>query len=296
MGESRPVSGFGELDLDLEGGDESSPKPFGVVELELELEGEGEPPPASTARPGASRATLRKDADVPDEAKRPTSPPKSRRPRQDDEATRIVAGDAISSLTRASLRPGLDDEPASSPSSPSAQSESGIATRDARVAAMRDLYARGDADGALALANHIASERPQAHVPGHARAGGHGHSADHPDASLYIETGEVELDDSLGGLIPIDEGTVQVIVGADVSTEAAVRGMLTLTERQSIPRVLKSAAEIAKLPIDPRGGFLLAQVDGMQTLEEILDVCAMPAAEALDVIEQLKSLGAIEFE
>jgi hypothetical protein len=286
MGDTRPVSGFGELDLDLEDGEESSPKPFGVVDLELE--GEGEAPPASTARPGASRATLRRDGEIPEEARRPTSPPtRTRRPKQDNEATRIVAGDAISSLTRQSLRPGLDDEPKSTPST-SAQSESGIATRDARVAAMRDLYAKGDADAALALASHIASERPA-----EAR---HGHSADHPDASLFIEAGEVELDDSLGGLIPIEEGTVQVTFGADVNTEAAVRGMLSLTERQSIPRILKGPAEISKRPIDPRGGFLLAQVDGMQTLEEILDVCAMPAAEALDVIEQLKALGVIEFE
>ena len=72
--------------------------------------------------------------------------------------------------------------------------------------------------------------------------------------------------------------------------------MLSLTERQSIPRVTKSPAEMAHLPIDPRGGFLLAQVDGMQTLEEILDVCAMPAAEALEVIEHLKGLGVLEFE
>jgi len=55
-------------------------------------------------------------------------------------------------------------------------------------------------------------------------------------------------------------------------------------------------AEIAKLPIDHRAGFLLAHVDGMQTLEEILDVCAMPATEALALIAKLEKMGVIELE
>jgi hypothetical protein len=34
----------------------------------------------------------------------------------------------------------------------------------------------------------------------------------------------------------------------------------------------------------------------MQTLEEILDICAMPYAEALALISSLKEMGVIEFE
>jgi hypothetical protein len=71
---------------------------------------------------------------------------------------------------------------------------------------------------------------------------------------------------------------------------------LTLTERQSIPRVVSSAGDVSKLPIDHRAGFLLAHVDGMQTLEELLDVCAMPAAEALELFAKLKAMGVVEFE
>lgn len=55
-------------------------------------------------------------------------------------------------------------------------------------------------------------------------------------------------------------------------------------------------AEIAKLPIDHRAGFLLAHVDGMHTLEELLDVCAMPATEALALIAKLNEMGVIDFE
>ena len=67
-------------------------------------------------------------------------------------------------------------------------------------------------------------------------------------------------------------------------------------ERRSIARVLKSPSEIARLPLGPRGGFVLAQMDGMQTIEEVLDVCAMPATEAIEIIRHLESLGVIRLE
>ncbi len=51
--------------------------------------------------------------------------------------------------------------------------------------------------------------------------------------------------------------------------------------------------QITRLPIDHRAGFLLAHIDGTQTMEEILDVCAMPRGEALDLIAELASLGVL---
>ena len=181
-----------------------------------------------------------------------------------------------------------------------APSGSGVATRDGRVAAMRDLYARGDAAGALALGATLGqSLAPPA-------------GDDHPDASVVVEFGEQSIDllDPFGGLIPIDDdlastSTVVPPAYAAATTTApppgggAIAGPaahLTLTERQSIPRVLKSMGEVSKLKIDHRAGFLLAHVDGMQTLEEILDICAMPSAEALALISSLKEMGVIEFE
>ena len=50
------------------------------------------------------------------------------------------------------------------------------------------------------------------------------------------------------------------------------------------------------MPIDHRGGFLLAHADGVQTLDEIFDVCAMPEDEAAQLIEQLVTMGAIAIE
>jgi hypothetical protein len=200
--------------------------------------------------------------------------------------------------------------------SSSSSNASGVASRDGRVAAMRELYARGDADGALALAASLGD----ALVPGAL--------GDHPDASIVVEFGEqsIDLADAFGGRVPSDEAPTAIGSAPPPpsrrSSRAAMAGQahsapppglppppprasqpvprslppqvitvppgtpqLSLTERQSIPRLLKSMGEVSKLPIDHRAGFLLAHVDGMQTLEEILDVCA-----------KLKGMGVIEFE
>lgn len=71
---------------------------------------------------------------------------------------------------------------------------------------------------------------------------------------------------------------------------------LTEAELRSIPRVLKAPSELANLPLGPRGGFVLALMDGTQTVEEILDVCAMSTAEATEIIRNLESLAVIRLE
>src|SRR4051812_39477192 len=135
MGDSRPLSGIGGLDLDLEDID----KPFGVIELEIESEREPPESPQTPRRPGPNGYAT-------PQAMQAVIPSAAKRSVRLEDATRVVTSDALSSLTRSSTSPALDDEdPASSRS---AQSESGIATRDDRVAAMRELYAKGDADAA----------------------------------------------------------------------------------------------------------------------------------------------------
>lgn len=183
----------------------------------------------------------------------------------------------------------------------SAPSTSHVAANQDRVAAMRELYARGDADAALALAN--AMEAVTVPPPAMREMDpGETHSGDHPDASLYVEMEMAEIDlDAFGGLIPIDEE--ERVHERDVtriamsSTTVPPAPMLSsLTERHGIPRVLLSPQEIARLPIDHRAGFLLGFIDGMQTMEEILDVCAMPPGEALDLIRSLVDMGVITIE
>jgi hypothetical protein len=179
-----------------------------------------------------------------------------------EQATRVHDMSALSASTR--------PPPASSEVSrdPEVEPSSGIAK-------LRSLYAQGDADGALEVASTMAGEVARRGPIAAAPPGG-----DSPDASVIVEYGEATVDDDLAAILSPPKAAAQ----------------LTLTQRQSIPRVVKAPTEIASLPIDHRGGFLLAHVDGMQTLEEILDICAMPHAEALEIIASLESLGAIVFE
>lgn len=321
---------FGEVDFDLGHDDWGAPP----------VDDEPSAPPPSTSRVFTSERI------GPETSARNT--PATRRnleavrEAQHTEMTRVVSGDALSNITRPpppmsetgappdedgstrawaqiddqllAVARGESDEasPSQSGHQP-APSGSGVATRDGRVAAMRELYAKGDADGALALGATLGQSIAPA-----------GSGVDHPDASIVVEIGEqsIDLDDPFGGLIPLDDELAAKMTAippppapagaATFAPPAAAAApttpppaptappcaapQLTLTERHSIPRLLKSMAEVSKLKIDHRAGFLLAHVDGMQTLEEILDICAMPSAEALDLFANLKTMGVIEFE
>lgn len=294
MVDSRALPRFGHVDLDLAvepGAPVQRPHQAGdgaFGELDFEPgETEAAPPP-STSR------VFNTDG-------RPT---RRNLPSVDDESTRVVKGDLLSLATRRPPAPDdentrawaeLDEallsvgehhsiakEEVSPRRSDPAPSGSGVAARGDCVAAMRELYAKGDAEGALALAAEFAGLAPSG-------------SGDYPDASIMVEFGEqsVEIEDPFGGLEDDAEARASRPTAPPPAQEPP---LLTLTERHSIPRVLKSLAEVSKLKIDHRAGFLLAHMDGMQTLEELLDVCAMPAAEALALVANLKDMGVIEFE
>jgi hypothetical protein len=285
MGDSRALPGFGELELDLDLEDDGGETPaHGMPAAALpSFPFEGEPVPPSTSR-------VFPPANGRNESARHTR----RTLNVNEESTRIVSGDALAAITRPPPPPAsaaddghtrawaeADDRLLANQAGATEEdlppSGSGVAARDGRVAAMRELYAKGDAAGALELAAHIGdSLAPDG-------------DGDHPDASPVVEVGaeeSLDLSDPFGALLSAD---------APRPVPCAAP-QLSLTERHSIPSILKSPQEVSKLPIDHRAGFLLAHVDGMQTLEEILDVCAMPATEALDLIAKLKQMGVIEFE
>ena len=257
MGERRPLPSFGQVDLDLG--------------LDLDFgEDEGATPPLRPFEENVPPSTSRVF---------------ETKPGIHEQSTRVFDGDALAVLTRPP--PPLDDESDTQAwiSVDEAPSESGVAVGGDRVAAMRELYAKGDAEGALSLADDIRSTLQP------------GALGDHPDASIMVELGaevSIDLSDPFGGLIPLDAGDGGV--SAMVTAPPSAAPQLSLTQRHSIPSLRKEAGDLSRLPIDHRAGFLLAHVDGMQTLEEILDVCAMPATEALELLEKLRNLGVIEFE
>lgn len=327
MGDSRAAPGFGQIDLDLE--DESG-RGFGAPDLP-EPETGADPGPSSTTRTQSARGGQAPPAQKSEPSTRVTRRALEAQRAEIEAApasvhedrTRVAsAGESLSNITKSKppsrVPPRVEDatrawgapsdDAPSSQSGGSAPSGSGIAARDDRVAAMRELYAKGDATGALMLAASIEADADET-----ARVPALRNMADHPDASIAVEFGLDDADDGFGGLIPVEIDDVVVdgsrTLGFDVDPDSEVHSRptpvppppvpiagLSLTARQSIPRVLKSPAEVAKLPIDHRAGFLLAHFDGMQTLEEILDICAMPTDEALSLITELQEMGVIDLE
>jgi hypothetical protein len=63
----------------------------------------------------------------------------------------------------------------------------------------------------------------------------------------------------------------------------------------AVPRLTRSAASLRSLPLDPRAAFLAEQIDGVTSLQSILDLDNMPRAEAVEVLERLVELGVVVF-
>jgi hypothetical protein len=56
---------------------------------------------------------------------------------------------------------------------------------------------------------------------------------------------------------------------------------------RKVPQIAVSPEQLRWLALDHRAGFLLSQLDGHSTFEELLDVCGMPAFEAIRLLVQL---------
>jgi len=78
-------------------------------------------------------------------------------------------------------------------------------------------------------------------------------------------------------------------VGAAVSGVADAVG----SAGRQIPRIVRTKAEIAAAPIDHRAGFLLAHIDGVTSVQGLVDVAAMPENEVREILERLRRLGIV---
>jgi hypothetical protein len=74
---------------------------------------------------------------------------------------------------------------------------------------------------------------------------------------------------------------------------AAVKADAMGGSGRSVPRLLKTKAEIAAAPIDHRAGFLLAHVDGVTTVAGLVDICGMPEEEVDEILDRLRRLGIV---
>jgi hypothetical protein len=60
-----------------------------------------------------------------------------------------------------------------------------------------------------------------------------------------------------------------------------------------IPMIIVGAERLRATRLDARAGFLLALIDGITSVEGVLDLSGMPAEETLDLLEDLKRRGII---
>lgn len=126
-----------------------------------------------------------------------------------------------------------------------------------------------------------------------------------PSAELDLE-GEMQdcyaLDDLTGAL-----RFAELILGRDPTSGEArhiaddcrvrLQGLYSskIGELTRVVEVALDEAELRWLGLDHRSGFLLSRIDGVTTVEELLDVCGMPKLEALKTLAELVERGAIRF-
>jgi hypothetical protein len=65
---------------------------------------------------------------------------------------------------------------------------------------------------------------------------------------------------------------------------------------EGVPVHAMAESEVRWLGLDHRAGFLLSRVDGLSTVDEVLDICGMPRLEALKTLVDLLERGAIRVE
>src|SRR5262249_44217095 len=105
-----------------------------------------------------------------------------------------------------------------------------------------------------------------------------------------------------GRALVLAESALDVHPGDAAGTQDAEGGRHMLYERylerlgaaDSVPRLLLERGSITGLALDHRAGFLLSCVDGTSTIEELIDVSAMPKLEAVRILYELVQEGVIE--
>lgn len=109
--------------------------------------------------------------------------------------------------------------------------------------------------------------------------------------ALHDFTGALELAESICQTAP---GHVRAS-----AVRAECRGALTqlyankVGDLSVVPRIALAPDEVVWLGLDHRAGFVLSQIDGQSTYDEILDVVGMERLDALRILAELCEAGVI---
>jgi hypothetical protein len=175
-----------------------------------------------------------------------------------------------------------------------AEESAPASVRDPRIDELRKLYAKGDADAALKFAEGLGSgPEPYADIQDDAsvdvdisidRRGA--------DPSIVVEvTGEAEIDlDELGE----EESPAERSEGTVISV--APKSLRQVSALSGTPFVAMPMSEVQKLPLDPRGGFLIQMIDGNSSVSDLCDLANMPEDEVVAVLSDLARHKVIDFK
>ncbi|MCA9602014.1 MAG: hypothetical protein KC417_08320 [Myxococcales bacterium] len=122
--------------------------------------------------------------------------------------------------------------------------------------------------------------------------------------------GRVDLASDMRDRLALDDFTgalraAELVLGSDPNNAEARGVVAACRERlsqmylsrvgstESVPQVIVPDAEIRWLGLDHRAGFLLSRVDGMSTVDEIIDMSGMERLEALKILAELVEANAI---
>jgi hypothetical protein len=89
--------------------------------------------------------------------------------------------------------------------------------------------------------------------------------------------------------------TPVVILESDVITEPRASAPALRSFLSEIPVRVGDDELLRAAQLDPRSGFVLFLIDGTTTVDDLLDICAMPPDEMLTVLQDLRERGVIEY-
>lgn len=107
-------------------------------------------------------------------------------------------------------------------------------------------------------------------------------------------TGALRFADLILGRMPNDAEAMRVAEDCRVRLKSLYTSKIGDVTR--VVEVALGEAELRWLGLDHRSGFLLSRVDGVASVEELLDICGMPILEALKTLTDLLERGAIKLQ
>lgn len=69
-------------------------------------------------------------------------------------------------------------------------------------------------------------------------------------------------------------------------------GSYAMSARQA-PRLAKGKKDLASAPIDPKAAFLLSQIDGTLTVDDLADLTGMAREDVVAICERMARLGLV---